>query len=411
MRRGGFWSKGYRPFFLGAAAFAAIAMADWMTVYLLGLPLELRHVTIYQWHAHGMIFGYAAAVIAGLLLTIAREWTGLRAAHGPALALLFLLWLLARALTTDGTRWLPYAAAADLAFLAGLLIALGRAFLQVRQRRQAPVFLLLALFVAADVVFWLGAAGWLHDGARLGVYGGLYTALAMVLYMGRRVIPFFTMRGVGYEVHLKIERWVDLGMTGLFPLFMFSELLLPLHPLGAGLAAALLYLNSRRVMGWYTLGIWQKPLLLGLFASFIMVNLGFLLRALMPFTTVPPVLPVHAFALGGIGIITISLMARVTLAQAGRDVNRPPRYVAVITGGMMLAATARIFLPLAAPESHEVWIMVTGVIWIISFLLFTMAFAPLLLGAPATRTAAKPGRDEAGENTVPEPHNTESRET
>ena len=158
-------------------------------------------------------------------------------AVGKALAVLFALWLLARLLSTDGTNYTPYAAAAELAFLTGLLVALSRAFLQVRQQRQAPVIALLGLFIVADVLFWLGAAGWLTDGARLGVYGGLYVALGMVLYMGRRVIPFFTARGVGYEVHLRMERWVDFGMTGLFPLFMLSELLLPLHPLGAGLAA------------------------------------------------------------------------------------------------------------------------------------------------------------------------------
>ena len=391
MSPGGFWSKGYRPFFLGAAAFAAIAVADWMTVYLLGLTLDLHGLTVYQWHAHGLIYGYAAAVIAGLLLTVAREWTGLRAAHGPGLVALFGCWLLARLLFGGGTGLLFYAAAADLAFLTGLLAALSRAFLKVRQRRQAPIVVLLSLFLATDVVFWLGVAGWLPDGARLGVYGGLYVALGVVLYMGRRVIPFFTVRDVGYEVHMKVERWVDLGMAWLFPLFMLSELLLPQHLVGAGLAGALLYLNSRRVMGWYTLGIWRRPLLWGLFASFIMVNLGFLMRALMPFTEVPELLPVHAFALGGVGIITVTLMARVTLAQAGRDVDRPPLYVPVIIGGMALAAVLRIFLPLAVPGGHDTWILVAGTIWIISFLLFTMAFAPMLLGrAPAER---KPGPD------------------
>jgi uncharacterized protein involved in response to NO len=383
---GTFWRKGYRPFFLGAAAWAVIAMAEWMSIYLLELPLELRHVTVFEWHGHAMIFGYAAAVIAGLLLTIAREWTGLRAATGPWLMLLFGLWLLARVLSAGGSAAQPWAAGAEIAFIAGVMIALGRAFLKVRQQRQAPVMLLLGLFLAADIAYWLGAFGWLQGGAHLGVYGGLYVALGMVLYMGRRVIPFFTARGVGYEVHLKIERWVDLGMAWLFPLFIVSELGFPLHPAGAALAAGLLYLNSRRVMGWYTLGIWQKPLLWGLFASFIMVNLGFLLRALMPFTEVPERLPVHAFALGGIGILTVSLMARVTLTQADRDVDRPPRYVAVITAGMILATLARIFLPLAAPAGYDTWILVAGTIWIISFLLFTMAFAPMLLGRPPAKS-------------------------
>jgi uncharacterized protein involved in response to NO len=391
LRPGAFWNRGHRPFFLGAAAYATIAMADWMAVYLLGLPDGSARVTVYEWHAYDMIFGYAAAVIAGLLLTIVREWTGLRAARGAPLALLFLCWLLARILTATGGFLLPYAAVADLAFFGGLMLAVGRACARVRQSQQRPVLLMITLFFTANLLFWLGATGWLADGVRLGVFGGLYVALGMVLYLGRRVIPFFTTRGVGYEVHLKIERWVNTGMEILFPVFMISELLLPLHPVGAALAGALLYLNSRRVLGWYTLGIWQRPLLWGLFASFIMVNLGFLLRALMPFTTVPPLLPVHAFALGGIGIITVSLMARVTLAQADRDVDRPPRYVAVITGGMILAALARIFLPLAAPGSQFVWILVAGTIWIISFLLFTMAFAPMLMGGPPAGARRKPG--------------------
>ncbi len=394
MKRADFWRKGYRPFFLGAAAWAVIAMADWMTVYLLGPPASGGHVSVYQWHAYDMIFGYAAAVIAGLVLTIVREWTGLRAAQGAGLALLVGAWLVARVLSASGIGLPLPAAAADLAFLGGLLFAVARACARVRQRRQAPMLLLLALFFLADALFWLGASGLLPGGARLGVLAGLFVALGMVLFMGRRIIPFFTERGVGYEVHLRVERWVDRGMAWLFPAFMFSELLLPLHVIGAALAAALLYLNSRRVMGWYTLGIWQRPLLWGLFASFVMVNLGFLLRALMPFTEVPPLLPVHAWALGGIGIITVSLMARVTLAQAGRDVDHPPRYVPVIIAGMVLATVLRIFLPLAAPGAHDTWVVIAGAIWIISFLLFTMAFAPLLMGDPPPRRPARPESEE-----------------
>jgi uncharacterized protein involved in response to NO len=355
-------------------------MADWLTVYLLHLQVELEGVTIFQWHAHEMIFGYAMAVAAGFLLTAAWNWTGKRTADGAWLALLFLLWAAARVLMASGTGMLLYAAVADLAFMAGLggsviwpVIAAGQV------KRQAPILLMLTLLTLANGAFYLGAAGWLEQGARLGVYGGLYLMLGMVLFMGRRVIPFFTQRGVDYAVRLRNERWVDISMFVVYPLFMLSEIFRPFHLAGAILAGMLLFLNSRRLMGWHTLGIWQKPLLWGLFAAFIMINLGFLMRAMMAVTVVPDFLPVHGYALGGIGIVTLTMMSRVSLGHTGRDVHHPPRLVAIMLVFIISAAFIRIFLPLADPANYPAWVAASGIIWIISFVLFTIAFAPMLL--------------------------------
>ena len=168
-------------------------------------------------------------------------------------------------------------------------------------------------------------------------------------------------------------------MFVVYPLFMISEIFRPFHLAGAILAGILLFLNSRRLMGWHTLGIWQKPLLWGLFASFIMINLGFLLRALMPVTAIPEFLPIHGYALGGIGIVTLSMMSRVILGHTGRDIHHPPKLVAPILICIISAAFIRIFLPLADPQNYSAWIAAAGIIWIISFLLFTIAFAPMLL--------------------------------
>lgn len=375
-----FLSRGFRPFFLGAAAFAALGMADWLTVYLLHLEIELEGVTIFQWHAHEMVFGYAMAVAAGFLLTAAWNWTGKRTADGAWLAVLFLLWAAARIFMASGTGLLLYAAVADLSFMIGLAISVGRPIVAAGQiMRQGPILLMLSILTLANGVFYLGAGGWLLEGARFGVYGGLYLMLGMVLFMGRRVIPFFTQRGVDYEIRLRNESWVDVSLFAVYPLFMVSEIFRPYHLAGAILAGILLFLNSRRLMGWHTLGIWQKPLLWGLFASFIMINLGFLLRAMMPITAIPDFLPVHGYALGGIGIVTLSMMSRVTLGHTGRDVHQPPKLVAPILVCIISAAFIRIFLPLADPVNYPVWVAVAGIIWIISFLLFTIAFAPMLL--------------------------------
>jgi uncharacterized protein involved in response to NO len=372
------WSRGFRPFFLGAILFAVFAMADWMTVYLLHLPLDLNGVSIFQWHAHEMVFGYTMAVIAGFLLTAAWNWTGKETASGTPLAVLFLLWMLARLCMISGTGLLAYAAAADLLFMLGLGIAVIRPVIKVRQKRQVPIILMIALMTLANLCFYLGAAGFMEQGVRIGVYGGLYLALGMVLFMGRRVIPFFTERGVGYEVQLRNDKWNDIASIILYPLFVVSEVFLPFHLIGALLAGGLFISNSLRVMGWHTLGVWQKPLLWSLFTAFIMINLGFLLRAMMAVTTIPDLLPVHAFAVGGIGIITVGMMARVTLGHTGRNVHQSPPVMTLLLAGMVLTTIIRIFLPLANPAWYRVWIGAAGITWIICFALFALVFSPML---------------------------------
>jgi uncharacterized protein involved in response to NO len=261
----------------------------------------------------------------------------------------------------------------------GLLFAIARPIVLARQKRQAPVLLMLLLLCAANLSFYLGAAGWLPGGVRLGVHGGLYLVLGMVLFMGSRVIPFFTERGVGYKVQLRKQRWNDILTFGLYPLFMLSEVLLPGHLLGALLAGALLVLNSARVSGWYTLGIWQKPLLWGLFATFLMINLGFLLRALTPVTAIPDFLPIHAYAVGGIGMVTVSMMARVTLGHTGRNVHQSPPVVTLLLLGMVLAVLFRVFPPLVDSAYYVLWVTLSGVFWIVTFALFVVVFAPMLL--------------------------------
>lgn len=42
------------------------------------------------WHAHEMLFGFAAAVIVGFLLTAGKAWTGLTTPRGVALGALAL---------------------------------------------------------------------------------------------------------------------------------------------------------------------------------------------------------------------------------------------------------------------------------------------------------------------------------
>lgn len=70
------WRLGFRPFFLGGALFAVLAIALWLAA-LAGLWSGWQPVGGWlAWHRHEMLFGFGVAIIAGFLLTAVQTWTG-----------------------------------------------------------------------------------------------------------------------------------------------------------------------------------------------------------------------------------------------------------------------------------------------------------------------------------------------
>ena len=96
------FSYGFRPFFLGAAIWAALGMLLWLPQYFGELTLPTAFGPL-DWHIHEMIYGYVGAVIAGFLLTAIPNWTGRLPVNGMALAGLAGLWVAGRA-AYAGTR-------------------------------------------------------------------------------------------------------------------------------------------------------------------------------------------------------------------------------------------------------------------------------------------------------------------
>src|SRR5664279_3703308 len=88
--------KGFRPFFLLGAGFAALAVPLWLLALHGGLQPG-GHFGAMQWHAHEMLFGFSAAIIAGFLLTAVSNCSGRETATGWPLAALAVLWTSGRA--------------------------------------------------------------------------------------------------------------------------------------------------------------------------------------------------------------------------------------------------------------------------------------------------------------------------
>jgi len=372
---------GFRPFFLAGSLYAVVVVALWFWVYhidaaLIRQPGLLPNV----WHGHEMIYGYALAVIAGFLLTAVRNWTGVQTLHGPGLLLMAALWFLARLMPFIGAAWsLPLMALFDLSFMFWLCADILRAIIKVRQWQQLGVLFKVMLLLLGNVFYYLGVNGYLANGVQWGLYTGLYIILSLVLVMGRRVIPFFIEKGVGYPVELKNRTWLDMASLVLMLVLWIADVFFAVSWLTAVAAAALAVLHAIRLAGWYTPGIWKKPLLWILYLAYIWIIVGFVMRTLSVIGMLDPMLAVHAFTYGGIAMITLGMMARVSLGHTGRNVFEPPAILAPIFLLLFIGSLVRVVMPLVVPQWYVQWIGVAQILWMIPFAMFSWIYAPMLV--------------------------------
>jgi uncharacterized protein involved in response to NO len=382
------WNLGFRPFFLFAGIFAVLSMALWMHIYIFNLPFPTTGISVYQWHAHEMIYGYSMAVIAGFLLTAVQNWTGKPTASGKALIALVGLWVIARMAMLFGDRFIAIAGIFDMLFMLGLMIAVAMPIVEAKQWKQLGVLSKLVLLMLGNLCFYLGALGMLLPGTYWGIYGGLLLVIGLILTIARRVVPFFIERGVGYPVQLYNAKWLDIASFVLFALFFIAELFLATPGLVFVLAGALSIVTSVRLYGWHTAGIWKKPLLWSLFVALLFIDLGFLMFALNIVIDVPRLLAIHAFAVGGVGLITLAMMSRVSLGHTGRDIGNPPLVVSIACLCLIAAALFRVLVPLVAMDQYPMWIMISQILWIAAFGLFVFRYLPILI---RQRADGRPG--------------------
>lgn len=377
---------GFRPFFLAAGIFSILSMAIWMAIFVFSVQFTFTKISPVLWHAHEMLFGYVMAVVAGFLLTAIKNWTGIEVLKGKALALLFLLWLLARLLyLTELSTGLMVAveiiASVDVAFLFLLALACLRPVLKVRQYKQLGIIAILFLLMLADIIFYFGVTGAIKDGVQWGLYSALYMLIALALAMMRRVMPMFIKNGVEGEVTLKNYAWIDYSSLILLACLWLSDVFTSYDNLTAILAGVLTLLHIMRLSGWYTHKVWAKPLVWILISAYIFIIIGFALKAMSIGFGVSPFLSVHAYTVGGIGMLTIGMMSRVSLGHTGRNVSEPSHWVFWSFSALLAGVIVRILFPLLNMEFYIYWIGLSQVLWMIAFAIFVIVYAPMLLSA------------------------------
>jgi len=382
-----FLARGFRPFFTAACLFAMVVMGLWLHAQSVIPAGSAGSLPAFQWHAHEMIYGYAVSVIAGFLLTATQNWTGRTTLNGSWLGVLLLLWATARIAMLPQLGWHTVAAVCDLAFLLGLLLAIAVPIIAVRQKRQAPVLIILLLLLAGNGIFHLGLQGFVPNGVTLGIRLGFYLVLGLVLFMGRRVIPFFAEGGTGQKVEIPRPRWIDGALIALYPVFLVLRVFFPAVSI-EWIAAALFLITLVQLFTWHISGIWKKPLLWSLYLAFGMISLGFGLLSLARTLDISESIALHAFSVGGIGLITISMMARVSLGHTGRNIHEASFRIFLALLLLLVAAVLRTMLPVVIPSGYLTWVTAAGVFWIMAFGCLAMELLPMLT---KPRIDGKPG--------------------
>ncbi len=372
--------KGFRPFFLIAACFAAAIVPLWLLIQGGVIP-TMGAMEPAVWHAHEMIFGFSVAVIAGFLLTAVANWTGRETLTGAPLFALAALWVLGRAgMALAGVLPAGGPAVADLAFLPALTLALARPLIATGNRRNFVLIAILSALFAANLVVHLASLGVLPGGlARRALVAGLDAVLVVVAIILGRVLPTFT-RNATQAPQIRSIAWLDVAsVASMAALAIVDALGLEGRAvsIAAGVAATL---AAGRATHWGALRTRRHPLLWILHAGHAWFVIGLALRAaasVLP--SIPTSSATHALTVGAVGSLTLGMMARVSLGHTGRSLAASPAmtwaFAAVSAAGIL-----RVFLPwMLPPSAYHGALVAAGALWSVAFAAFVVDYARLLL--------------------------------
>lgn len=366
----------FRPFYLGAAVFAVLAVPFWVAglAGLLDFPMNVPPLL---WHAHERLFGFAVAVIVGFLLTAGKAWTGLATPRGALLATLAGLWLAARLAAV----WAPYPvyAALDVVLLPWVAMILIGVLLRAGNRRNLPLAAILALLASANAVFHGAVLGWLAVDPLRALHAGLALVVMIECVIAGRVIPAFTMSALP-GLKLRAPRWLEQFTLGATALALAAWVMFPAQRVTALVLALAALLHALRQCHWKPWRTWRRPILWVLHLAYAWVPVGLALLAWSQGSGAAASAGIHALAVGATGGLIIGMITRTARGHTGR----PLKASGLEVSAYLLVASAalvRVLLPIWMPQQTTAWWALAAAAWALAFALYLWVFMPWLLSS------------------------------
>lgn len=300
----------HRVFFALAAVAAALAIPSWLAVRGGALPVPAHAASPVAWHAQEMLFGFAAAIIAGYLLPVLSR---------GALALLCASWLLARVLGfVPGVPAVVHGLGA--AAFPVCVAVLGAARFQPARRLRNKVLPLILFGVALAALLGPGGAGrWLGLDAHVVAVLPLCFVILLVFIMGGRLIPTATigaLRDAGRIVEIRAQpRRESIGVS--LVVALLAGLLAGFAPLAGAAGLLLAALVGVRMKDWQSRHVWHLPGIWPLHAGYLWLGVGMLLLGLsVPGGAALRIAAWHALGMGALGGVAAGVSSRLVLLRA-----------------------------------------------------------------------------------------------
>lgn len=367
------WAMAFRPLYLLAALYGALSILLWGFGYQ-----GTAAMPSFYWHAHEMIWGYAGGIVAAFLLTAVATWTGQPAVRGKSLMVLVGLWTAARfsafwpnsvgtAVTGTLFFWLA-------AYLMGLSV------LKSENRRNYIVVFALFMLGLSHAVFHAFLLSGSLNALQTGLSAGIVIVAGFIGLIGNRIIPFFTARRlntiqtVSHPAAVSASLLLPLAAAGL----MMAGVLLPLAAIFAITAGLLGMVQTAR---WFHKNILPEPMLWTLHLGYAFSSIGLLLIGTAIFLPEWRSLGTHLLAVGGIGLLTVSMMTRTALGHTGRPLYPAPKWLPSAFGLMVMATLFRTVAALTIginTTAYQHSLRLSAVLFAASLLIYFLRYLPWL---------------------------------
>ena len=374
------FSQVFRPFFLLAGIWAIASLVIWMHAFL-GLVSFHASFDPFAWHAHEMLFGFAAAVLAGFLLTAIPNWTGRMPLQGWPLIALVALWCLGRIAMLAPFHPLAVTML-DLSFLLALLAVAAREILAGKNWRNAPLLAALAVLAAANALSHAEQAGWIANVDGHGTRLALAVFAALIGLVGGRVVPSFTRNWLvkaGAETLPAPFSTFDKAALAALVMALLVWVAAPESVAAGVLCVIAAALHGIRLARWRGRDTLREPLLAVLHLGYAWLAVAVLLLglgALWP-AAVPANASIHALTTGAMATMMLAVMARAIRGHTGNALTAGPATTAIFAA-ITCAAAIRVVTPWTT-EIQTGLLMAASGFWVLAFALFVAVHARTLL--------------------------------
>jgi uncharacterized protein involved in response to NO len=260
------------------------------------------------------------------------------------------------------------------AFIMALAFSLSIPLFKTWDKRNFVFLVLLSILFACDMIF-------LITKERTTLYVAVMIIITMISLIGGRIIPAFTVDALkqrGKEASeipqgkLDVLAPLSLILVILALVFVKQE-----EAILAGAAFLSMIIHALRLRRDRTLRILDDSMVLILHIGYSWVILGLFFLGISALGFIPFSIALHAFTAGAIGSMTLGMMCRVTLAHTGR--NRIATNLTKLSFLLLQCAVLmRVFGLMIAPDYSIEWIIGSATLWMFSFALYILFYAPML---------------------------------